>query len=52
MTPKPTGSKKKPYHSPRLVVYGDLRRLTMIGPPAAVKGGAKADGGSAPRTKT
>jgi hypothetical protein len=24
-----TSSKKKPYRSPRLVVYGDLRRLTM-----------------------
>jgi hypothetical protein len=29
---------KKPYRSPRLVVYGDLRRLTMA------KGGKRSDG--------
>jgi len=52
MTPKPTGLKKKPYRSPRLVVYGDLRRLTMLVVPPAVKGGAKSDGGAAPKTKT
>lgn len=50
MTPKPTGSRKKPYHSPRLVVYGDLRRLTtfVVTP---VKGGVKADGAGAVRTR-
>lgn len=35
---------KRPYHSPRLVVYGDLRRLTKA------KGGSKNDSG-APKTK-
>ncbi len=51
MTPKPTGSRKKPYRSPRLVTYGDLRRLTnfVVTP---VKGGAKADGTGAPKTRT
>ncbi len=37
--------KKKPYHSPRLVVYGDFRTLTRA------KGGGANDGGSKPRTK-
>lgn len=36
---------KNSYHSPRLVVYGDLRRLTMA------KGGTKGDGPGVPRTK-
>lgn len=51
MTTKPTGSKKKPYRSPRLVVYGDLRRLTALVAPPAVKGGSKSDGGGRPKTK-
>lgn len=50
MTPKPTGSKKKPYRSPRLVVYGDLRRLTTLISSSA-KGGIKADGTGRPKTK-
>lgn len=37
--------KKKPYRPPRLVVYGDLRTLTMA------KGGVNNDGGGKPRTK-
>lgn len=37
--------KKKPYRPPRLVVYGDLRRLTMA------KGGTSADGGGKAKTK-
>lgn len=37
--------KKKTYRPPRLVVYGDLRRLTMA------KGGSNADGGK-PSTRT
>lgn len=40
-----TQGKKKPYRPPRLVVYGDLRRLTMA------KGGQKGDGGGNPKTK-
>ncbi|MBI4614089.1 MAG: lasso RiPP family leader peptide-containing protein [Planctomycetes bacterium] len=40
------GQGKKPYHPPRLVVYGDLRRLTMS------KAGTKSDGGGAkPNTR-
>jgi len=50
MTPKPTGSRKKPYRSPRLVTYGDLRRLTtFVVTPA--KRGLKSDGGGVPKTK-
>lgn len=45
MKPKSTVEKKKPYRPPRLVVYGDLRRLTKA------KGGSRADGGGAPRTR-
>jgi hypothetical protein len=37
---------RKPYRSPRLVVYGDLSRLT------AMKGGNKDDGGGNPDTKS
>jgi hypothetical protein len=37
--------KKKPYHSPRLVVYGDFRTLTRV------KGGGANDGGGKPKTK-
>ena len=38
MKPKTSGQGKKPYRPPRLVVYGDLRRLTMA------KGGTRSDG--------
>ena len=48
--PKPQGSRRKPYRSPRVVVYGDLRRLTKLMPPAA-KGGALGDGGQVPMTR-
>jgi hypothetical protein len=45
-TKRNTRSKeKKPYHSPRLIVYGNLSQLT------GAKGGGKADGGGAPRTR-
>ncbi len=37
--------KKKPYHSPRLVVYGNFRTLTRA------KGGGGGDGQGKPRTK-
>ena len=37
---------RKPYQPPRLKVHGDLRRLTQA------KGGAKSDGGTAPKTKS
>jgi hypothetical protein len=40
-----TAPQKKPYRSPRLVVYGDLRQITMQ------KGGSMNDGGGAPMTK-
>ncbi len=40
--PNPTRQTKTPYRSPRLRVYGDLRRLTRMQLPA-VKGGARAD---------
>ncbi len=38
--------KKKPYQSPRLVVYGDFRTLTR-----AKGGGANDGGGPKPKTK-
>ena len=41
MKSKNPSTKKKTYRSPHLVVYGDLRRLTMA------KGGTKKDGGKA-----
>ncbi len=41
MKSKNPSSKKKAYRSPRLVVHGDLRHLTMA------KGGTKKDGGKA-----
>lgn len=49
-TVKPTaaGQGKKPYRSPRLVVYGDLRRLTLM---PAQKRGTSSDGGGIPKTK-
>ncbi len=36
---------KKPYRPPRLVVYGDLRRLTLS------KKGTRADGAGKPATR-
>lgn len=45
MKPKATPQKREPYRPPRLVVYGDLRRLTMA------KGGTKGDGTGKPATK-
>lgn len=42
---KTTGRKKRPYRPPRLVVYGDLRRLTMA------KKGTRLDGAGKPRTR-
>jgi hypothetical protein len=48
--PSATRQRKKPYRPPKLVVYGDLRRLTtMMAPPA--KGGAMADGMGLPKTR-
>lgn len=45
MKPKTANQTKKPYRSPRLMVYGDLRRLTMV------KGGGSKEAGQ-PKTKT
>jgi len=45
MKSKTASQRKKPYHPPRLTVYGDLRRLTMA------KGGNRSDFG-APKTRT
>ena len=45
MKSKKPSKSKKTYRSPRLVVYGDLRRLTMA------KGGTKGDGGGKPATR-
>ena len=42
---RPSGQEKRPYRSPRLVVYGDLRRIAMA------KQGVTADGGAAPPTR-
>ena len=42
---KTTRPKKKPYRAPRLVVYGDLRRLTTG------KKGLNPDSPGQPRTK-
>lgn len=46
MKSTPHKQTKKPYRSPRLVVHGDLRRLTMA------KGGTNNDGAGKPRTKS
>lgn len=46
MKSKTTGQGKKPYRPPRLVVYGDLHRLTMA------KGGLRGDGGGSPKSKS
>lgn len=45
MKSKTASQTKKPYRSPRLVVYGDIRRLTLT------KGSTNADGAGKPRTK-
>ena len=37
----------KPYHTPRLVVYGDLPRLVAMAKP-----GSRGDGSGIPKTKT
>jgi hypothetical protein len=48
MTPKTRPPQKKPYRSPRLAAYGDLRRLTAV----STKRGNMADGGGAkPNTR-
>lgn len=51
MIPKRTNKRKKVYHAPRIVVYGDFRRLTMGATGLARDGGAgspksKASGGT------
>lgn len=38
--------KKKTYRPPRLVTYGDFRKITQTG-----KGGNKADGAGVPKTR-
>jgi hypothetical protein len=45
MTSKKTKKRKKAYRSPRLVVYGDFRRLTKGG------GGTRRDGGAGGKSK-
>ncbi len=45
MKSKAGRKKKKSYRQPRLVVYGDLRHLTMA------KGGTKGDGGKVTATR-
>lgn len=45
VAPTPSTPKKKPYRSPRLVEYGDLRTITQG------KGGNMDDGTGAPATK-
>ena len=47
MKSKSENRKKKPYHPPRLVTYGDFRSLTRT----QAKGGSKGDGGANPRSK-
>ena len=47
LKPNPASRGKKPFRSPQLVVYGDLRRLTM-----AAKGGTTNDGTGAPKSKS
>lgn len=44
--PNPASRGKKQYRSPQLVVYGDLRRLTMAG-----KAGTSNDGTGKPKSK-
>lgn len=45
--PPAAGQDKKPYRSPLLVVYGDLRRLTLF----TAKRGTSSDGAGKPKTK-
>lgn len=45
MKAKTAVQRRKPYRPPRLVVYGDLRRLTRA------KGGNKGDGAGKPSTR-
>ena len=40
-------AERRPYQSPRLVVYGNLPKLVAMAKP-----GARADGGGLPKTKT
>jgi hypothetical protein len=42
---KPRGREKRPYRPPRLVAYGDLRRIAMV------KGGSTGDGKGNPASK-
>ncbi len=44
--PHPVKTGKKPYTPPKLVVYGNLRELTMA------KGGVSQDGTGKPATRT
>ena len=45
LAPEPSTPKKKPYRAPRLVEYGDLRKITQG------KGGSMDDGTGAPATR-
>ena len=45
-TREETVGPKRPYRTPRLVTYGNLRELALA------KGGAKGDGGGVPASKT
>ena len=45
VAPAPSAPKKKTYHTPRLVEYGDLRTITRA------KGGTKSDGVGVAATK-
>lgn len=47
MKPKHERRKKKSYRPPRLVAYGDFRKLTQTG-----KGGTKGDGAGVPKTRS
>jgi len=47
MKTKKKNRKKNPYSPPRLVAYGDFRKLTKTG-----KGGTKGDGVGPPQNKT
>jgi len=46
MKTKKKNRKKNPYSPPRLVAYGDFRKLTQTG-----KGGTKGDGVGPPKTR-
>ncbi len=46
MKTKKKNRKKNPYSPPRLVAYGDFRKLTKTG-----KGGTKGDGVGPPKTR-